>query len=88
MQEPDVICISARIDDRGGIWRELTAFLRERREGMYALVLESADLDPKVSVLLAKGVGLGDSPPILHSGRLIPPRSTGARIRIEPRSAV
>ena len=57
---------------------EATAFLGERGEGMYALVLESADLDATVTCCAPKESPCGNSPPIRHSG---PPRST-ARVSV------
>lgn len=75
------------IDERGSLGRELAAFLRERGEGMYALVLESADLDATSNALRAKGIALRrcDADPALWE--IDAAAVHGARIRISPARA-
>ncbi|HEX9642047.1 MAG TPA: VOC family protein [Candidatus Krumholzibacteria bacterium] len=75
------------INDRGSLGRELEAFLRERGEGMYALVLESADLDATVSILRAKRIALRQSAADPAQWEIDPAAVHGAPIHIEPRSA-
>jgi catechol 2,3-dioxygenase-like lactoylglutathione lyase family enzyme len=79
--------LTSPIDDRGSLGRELTAFLGECGEGMYALVLESADLDATVSVLRAKGIALRQFTADPTQWEIDPAAVHGARIRIESRSA-
>jgi catechol 2,3-dioxygenase-like lactoylglutathione lyase family enzyme len=74
------------IDDRGSLGRELGAFLRERGEGMYALVLESADLDATVTALRAKGIGLRQCDADPTQWEIDSASAHGARIRIQPHS--
>jgi methylmalonyl-CoA/ethylmalonyl-CoA epimerase len=75
------------IDDHGGSVRELAGFLRERGEGMYAVVLESADLDATAEALRAKGIALQRSAADPTQWEIDAASVHGARIRIEARSA-
>ena len=54
---------------------------------MYALVLESADLDATMSVLRAKGIALRQFTADPTQWEIDPAAVHGARIRIESRSA-
>lgn len=78
--------LTSPIDDRGSLARELAAFLRERGEGLYALVLESDDLDATASALRANGVGLRRCDAEPAQWEIDAAAVHGARIRIEPRS--
>jgi methylmalonyl-CoA/ethylmalonyl-CoA epimerase len=75
------------INDRGNLGRELGMFLRERGEGMYALVLESADLDASVTALRAKGIELRRCDADPAQWEIDAAVVHGARIRIQARSA-
>jgi catechol 2,3-dioxygenase-like lactoylglutathione lyase family enzyme len=75
------------IDDQGSSGRELEVFLRERGEGMYALVLESADLDATTRALRAAGIDAQRSATDPVRWEIDPASVHGARIRIERRSA-
>jgi hypothetical protein len=66
--------------------RELEMFLRERGEGMYALVLESADVDATASTLRAKGIYAQQSATDPAQWEINPASVHGTRIRIEPSS--
>ncbi len=73
-------------DDRCSPGRGLAAFLRERGEGMYALVLESSDLDATARALFANGIELQRSAADSTHWEIDPAAVHGARVRIEPRS--
>jgi methylmalonyl-CoA/ethylmalonyl-CoA epimerase len=77
--------LTSPIDDRGSFGRELSGFLRERGEGMYALVLESADLDATANALRAKGIGLRRCDADPGQWEIDAAAVHGARIRFEPR---
>ncbi|HSD09445.1 MAG TPA: VOC family protein [Candidatus Binatia bacterium] len=79
--------LRSSLGDRGGLGRELAAFLREHGEGMYALVLESANLDATASALRARGIDLQRSATDPAQWEIDAAVVHGARIRIEPRSA-
>jgi methylmalonyl-CoA/ethylmalonyl-CoA epimerase len=81
------IDIRCPIGDRGGLASELSASLRERGEGMYALVLESDDLGASLGTLRANGIDprrCEDDPAEWEIG---PAAVHGARLRIRPRTA-
>ncbi|MGH7856023.1 MAG: VOC family protein [Candidatus Binatia bacterium] len=70
----------------GPAGREITKFLRERGEGMYALLLESDDLEATVGTLEANGARprrLDDRP---DAWELDPETTQGARVRIQRRA--
>jgi methylmalonyl-CoA/ethylmalonyl-CoA epimerase len=75
------------IDDRASSGRELSVFLRDRGEGMYALVLESADLDATARALRVKGIDAQRSVTDPGQWEIDPASVHGARIRIEPCTA-
>jgi catechol 2,3-dioxygenase-like lactoylglutathione lyase family enzyme len=77
--------LGSPIDERGDVGRALATFLRERGEGMYALVLESADLDATVSRLRAQGVELRRSAAEPAQWEIDAAAVHGARFRIESR---
>lgn len=81
------IDLASPTDDRGSFARELAAFLGSRGEGMYALVLESADVDATARTLRAKGIDLRRSAADPKQWEIDDAAVHGARIRIEPRSA-
>jgi catechol 2,3-dioxygenase-like lactoylglutathione lyase family enzyme len=73
------------VDDRESNARELEAFLRDRGEGMYALVLESSAPEATASVLRAKGIPLRRS--AADQWEIDPAAVHGVRLRIEARPA-
>ncbi len=75
------------IDDRGSSGRELDVFLRERGEGMYALVFDSADLEATARALRSEGIDPQRSAGDPTQWEIDPASVHGVRIRIEPRSA-
>lgn len=79
--------IASPIDDRGSSGRKLAAFLRERGEGMYALVLASTDLDGTVSALRAQGIGLRRCDADPAQWEIDAAAVHGARIRVGPAHA-
>ena len=80
--------LTSPIDQGGSSQRGLAAFVRERGEGMYALVLESPDLEATAKVLRARGIDLRRSAADSTRWEIDPAAVHGARIRIEPRSVV
>jgi len=76
--------LSSPIDDSGRSGLGLGVFLRERGEGMYALVLESSDPGATASALGAKGIDLRRSALDSSHWEIDPAAVHGARIRIEP----
>ncbi len=82
-----LIELGSPIDDRTSAGRELEVFLRSRGEGMYALVLESADLDATAKALRAEGIDARRSATDPARWEIDPASVHGARIRIEPCSA-
>jgi methylmalonyl-CoA/ethylmalonyl-CoA epimerase len=76
--------LSSPFDDRGKSGRRLAAFLRERGEGMYALVLESSDPGATTSALRAKGIDPRRSALDSNHWEIDPTAVHGVRIRIEP----
>jgi catechol 2,3-dioxygenase-like lactoylglutathione lyase family enzyme len=79
--------LTSPIDDRGSPERELEVFLRSRGEGMYALVLESADLDATARALRAAGIDANRSATDPAHWEVDAASVHGVRIRIEPHSA-
>jgi catechol 2,3-dioxygenase-like lactoylglutathione lyase family enzyme len=80
--------LTSPIDQGGSSQRGLAEFVRERGEGMYALVLESPDLEATAKVLRARGIDLRRSAADSTRWEIDPAAVHGARIRIEPRSVV
>ena len=78
--------LTSPIGDRGPIGRELAAFLRGRGEGLYALVLESDDLEASAKWLRARGIGVQQRADEPAQWELDPAAVHGARIYVEPRS--
>ena len=72
------------IDDRGSAGRELAAFLRDRGEGMYALVLEASDPEATAGALRATGISLQRSAADPTQWEIDPAAVHGVRLRIEP----
>jgi methylmalonyl-CoA/ethylmalonyl-CoA epimerase len=79
--------LRSAIDDQRGSARELAACLGERGEGMYALVLESVDLDSTAAALRAKGIALQRSATDPKQWKIDAASVHGVRIRIESRLA-
>ncbi len=73
------------IDDGGSPWQGLAAFVRERGEGMYALVLESPDPEATATVLRAKGIDVRRCGADSTRWDIDPEAIHGARVRLEPR---
>jgi methylmalonyl-CoA/ethylmalonyl-CoA epimerase len=74
-------------EERTSAGRELAAFLRDRGEGMYALVLESSDPTATVSALRAKGISPQRSAADPGQWQIDPAAAHGVRLRVEPRAA-
>ena len=80
--------LRSRVDEREGPGRELAASSRERGEGMYALVLESADPEATVKALRANGIDPRRSTGDPARWEIDAASVHGARVRIEPSSTV
>jgi methylmalonyl-CoA/ethylmalonyl-CoA epimerase len=76
--------LTSPIEDRGSAARKLGAFLRNRGEGMYALVLESSDPGATESALRAKGISLQQTTADPSHWEIDPAAVHGVRLRIEP----
>jgi methylmalonyl-CoA/ethylmalonyl-CoA epimerase len=75
------------IENGGSSGRALEVFLRERGEGMYALALESADLDATARALRAEGIDAHRSATDPAQWEVDAASVHGVRILIEPCSA-
>jgi catechol 2,3-dioxygenase-like lactoylglutathione lyase family enzyme len=75
-------------DDGGGSRQGVAGFVRERGEGMSALVLESPDPDATATVLRANGIDIRRSVADSSRWEIDPAAVHGARIRIDPHAAV
>jgi catechol 2,3-dioxygenase-like lactoylglutathione lyase family enzyme len=76
------------IDEGGSSRQGLAAFVRDRGEGMYALVLESPDPQATAAVLHASGIEIRRSVADSTRWEIDPAAVHGARIRIDTRPAV
>ena len=76
--------IELRSPTGGSSGRELAAFLRDRGEGMYALVLESSDPEATASALRANGISLRRAAADPSQWEIDPAAVHGVRLRIEP----
>jgi catechol 2,3-dioxygenase-like lactoylglutathione lyase family enzyme len=75
--------LTSPTDDRGRFGRELGVFLRERSEGLHALVLESDDLDASVKAFRIQGIGVQQRAADPPQWELDPAAVHGTRIYIE-----
>jgi catechol 2,3-dioxygenase-like lactoylglutathione lyase family enzyme len=80
--EGGAIELTALTEDRGDSTRWLAAFLRERGEGMYALVLESPDPEATARFLRAEGIELRRSAAEPAQWEIAAAAVHGARIRV------
>jgi catechol 2,3-dioxygenase-like lactoylglutathione lyase family enzyme len=76
--------LASPIEDRASAARELGAFLRDRGEGMYALVLESSDPGATANALRANGISLQRAAADPSQWEIDPAAVHGVRLRIEP----
>ena len=74
------------IDDRGSAGRELEACLRDRGEGMHALVLESSDPEATAGALRAKGISPQRPADDSNQWEIDPAAVHGVRLLLEPRA--